>query len=171
MGGAIGHIKAITLLLFPHQRKICTEGLLGRYALCMLGRTLFFIPECIFTYTVGTVYKCVCVSQLTLGMCDVMLSVLVVIYYPTHIIVAVVQVSSLVLSTECCANLRYSCMEREREKKRERERVKEREGRRERVREREREKERERESQSASLHSSTKSVWGKVQICVTSDLL
>ena len=27
-----GYIKAITLLPFPHQRKICTEGLLGQHA-------------------------------------------------------------------------------------------------------------------------------------------
>ena len=40
LGGATGHIKAITLFPFPHQRKVCTEGLLGRHALCMLGRTL-----------------------------------------------------------------------------------------------------------------------------------
>ena len=40
LGGATGHIKAIILLPFPHQRKVCTEGLLGRHALRMLGRTL-----------------------------------------------------------------------------------------------------------------------------------
>ena len=27
-----GHIKVITLLPFPHQRKVCTEGLLDRHA-------------------------------------------------------------------------------------------------------------------------------------------
>ena len=35
LGGATGHIKAITLLPFPHQRKVHTEGLLGRHALIM----------------------------------------------------------------------------------------------------------------------------------------
>ena len=40
LGGACGHIKAHGLSLFPHQRKLCTEGLLGRHALGMLGRTL-----------------------------------------------------------------------------------------------------------------------------------
>ena len=37
LGGACGHIKAHGLSLFPHQRKLCTEGLLGRHA---LGRIL-----------------------------------------------------------------------------------------------------------------------------------
>ena len=41
LGGAHGHIKAHGFSLFPHQRKPCTEGLLGRHALDMLGRTLF----------------------------------------------------------------------------------------------------------------------------------
>ena len=36
-GMAYGHIKAFDLFPFPHQRKICTEGLQGRHA---LGRTL-----------------------------------------------------------------------------------------------------------------------------------
>ena len=40
LGRVCGHIKAFEFLPFPHQRKIYTEGLLGRYALCMLGRTL-----------------------------------------------------------------------------------------------------------------------------------
>ena len=31
---------ATSKLPFPYQRKVCTEGLLGRHALCMLGRTL-----------------------------------------------------------------------------------------------------------------------------------
>ena len=34
--GYIGYIKAITLLPFPHQRKVHTEGLLGGHALCMV---------------------------------------------------------------------------------------------------------------------------------------
>ena len=40
LGGACDHNKAHGLSLFPHQREFCTEGLLGRYALGMLGRTL-----------------------------------------------------------------------------------------------------------------------------------
>ena len=36
---ACGH-KAFGLLPFPHQRKICFEGLQSRHALSMLGRTL-----------------------------------------------------------------------------------------------------------------------------------
>ena len=40
LGGACGHIKAHRLSLLPHQRKLCAEGLLGRHALGMLGRTL-----------------------------------------------------------------------------------------------------------------------------------
>ena len=40
MGVACGHIKAFGLFLFPHQTKICSEGLQGRHALSMLGRTL-----------------------------------------------------------------------------------------------------------------------------------
>jgi hypothetical protein len=40
LGGACGHIKAFGLSLFPHQRKFCIDGLLGRHALGMLGRTL-----------------------------------------------------------------------------------------------------------------------------------
>ena len=43
LGGATGHIKAITLLPFPYQRKVHTEGLLGQHALCMLGRTLLVV--------------------------------------------------------------------------------------------------------------------------------
>ena len=44
-GVAYGHIKASSLFPFPHQRKICTEGLLGRYALSMLGRTLKYYAK------------------------------------------------------------------------------------------------------------------------------
>ena len=42
LGGASDHNKAHGLFPFPHQRKSCTEGLLGRHALgtCMLGKTL-----------------------------------------------------------------------------------------------------------------------------------
>ena len=40
LGGDCGHIKAYGLALFPHQRELQTEGLLGRHALGMLGRTL-----------------------------------------------------------------------------------------------------------------------------------
>ena len=39
-GVACGHIKAFGLCPFPHQTKICVEGLQGRHALSMLGRTL-----------------------------------------------------------------------------------------------------------------------------------
>ena len=42
-GMACGHIKDLGLLPFPHQRKICTQGLLGRHALSMLGRTLTLV--------------------------------------------------------------------------------------------------------------------------------
>ena len=41
LGGASDHNKAHGLSLFPHQRKLCIEGLLGRHALGMLGRTLY----------------------------------------------------------------------------------------------------------------------------------
>ena len=40
LGVACGHIKAFGLFPFPHQRRICSEGLQGRHALSMLGRTL-----------------------------------------------------------------------------------------------------------------------------------
>ena len=40
LGTVCGYIKAIDLILFPHQRSICAEGLQGRHALSMLGRTL-----------------------------------------------------------------------------------------------------------------------------------
>ena len=40
LGGACSHIKALGFSPFPHQKKVCTEGLLGRHALSMLGRTL-----------------------------------------------------------------------------------------------------------------------------------
>ena len=45
LGGGCGHIKVFGISLFAHQRKFCTEGLLGRYALCMLGRTLYAQPR------------------------------------------------------------------------------------------------------------------------------
>ena len=49
MGGDCGHIKAYGLALFTYQREFLTEGLLGRHALGMLGRTLItyckFIPR------------------------------------------------------------------------------------------------------------------------------
>ena len=38
LGGACGHIKAHGL--FAYQRKFCIEGLWGRHALGMIGRTL-----------------------------------------------------------------------------------------------------------------------------------
>ena len=51
-GGACGHIKVHRLSLFPHQREFCTEGLLGRHALGMLGRTL-----CTCTCTMHTIHQ------------------------------------------------------------------------------------------------------------------
>ena len=42
LGVVCGHIKAFGLFPFPHQTKMCSEGLQGRYALSMLGRTLYF---------------------------------------------------------------------------------------------------------------------------------
>ena len=47
LGMACGHIDAFGLFPFPHQGKVCTEGLQGRYALSMLGRTLYFLPMAI----------------------------------------------------------------------------------------------------------------------------
>ena len=44
LGVACGHIKAFGLFPSPHQRKICSEGLQGRHALSMLGRTLTAKP-------------------------------------------------------------------------------------------------------------------------------
>ena len=43
LGVARGHIKAFGLFPFPHQTKIYSEGLQGRHALSMLGRTLCFL--------------------------------------------------------------------------------------------------------------------------------
>ena len=40
MGGAYSHFKAFGLSPFPASRECCTEGLLSRHALDMLGRTL-----------------------------------------------------------------------------------------------------------------------------------
>ena len=42
LGVACGHIKAFGLFPYPHQRKICAEGLQGQHAshVSMLGRTL-----------------------------------------------------------------------------------------------------------------------------------
>ena len=48
LGGGCGHIKAFGISLFTHQRKFCTEGLLGRHALRMLGRTLAMIILCLY---------------------------------------------------------------------------------------------------------------------------
>ena len=35
-----GHIKTFGVFPFPHQRKICTEGLQGQHAFSMLGGTM-----------------------------------------------------------------------------------------------------------------------------------
>ena len=43
VGGACSHIKEFGLIPFPRQREFGTEGLLGRHALGMLGRTLVMI--------------------------------------------------------------------------------------------------------------------------------
>ena len=40
LSGACGHSKTYEISLFPHQRKLSSEGLLGRHALGLLGRTL-----------------------------------------------------------------------------------------------------------------------------------
>ena len=40
LGVACGHINGFGLFPFSYQRKICGEGLQGRHALSMLGRTL-----------------------------------------------------------------------------------------------------------------------------------
>ena len=42
-GGAWYHIKAFIPTPLPHQRKIITEGILGQYALGILGRALHFL--------------------------------------------------------------------------------------------------------------------------------
>ena len=43
LGVACGHIKAFGLFPFPHQTNVCSEGLQGRHALSMLGRTLVYL--------------------------------------------------------------------------------------------------------------------------------
>ena len=48
LGGACGHSKTYELSLFPLQRKLCSEGLLGRHALGMLGRTLICVISNIY---------------------------------------------------------------------------------------------------------------------------
>ena len=40
LGMVCGHIEAFGLFPFPHQGKICAEGLQGRHALSMLGKIL-----------------------------------------------------------------------------------------------------------------------------------
>ena len=61
LGGACGHIKVhihvCGLSLFPHQRKLCTESLLGRHALGMLGRTLCYICICKFNNTCSLTFN------------------------------------------------------------------------------------------------------------------
>ena len=42
LGGVHSHIKAFGFSPFPHQKKVCTEGLLGWHASSVLGRTLFY---------------------------------------------------------------------------------------------------------------------------------
>ena len=37
LGVACGHIKAFDLFLFPHQTKICSEGLQGRHTFKYAG--------------------------------------------------------------------------------------------------------------------------------------
>ena len=49
LGVACGHIKAFGLFPFPHQRRICSEGLQGRHALSMLGRTLDSVYQALFS--------------------------------------------------------------------------------------------------------------------------
>ena len=46
MGGACSHNKALGLSHSPHQQEFCTGGLLGWYALCMLGRTQLSSSAC-----------------------------------------------------------------------------------------------------------------------------
>ena len=61
MGVACGHIKGFGLFPFPHQRKLCAEGLQGRHALstCMLGRTL----QCIIILIEAVYDKCLINSR------------------------------------------------------------------------------------------------------------
>ena len=46
LGVVYGHIEAFGLFPLPHQRKLCAEGLQGRHALSMLGRTLQCLEIC-----------------------------------------------------------------------------------------------------------------------------
>ena len=55
VGGACSHIKAFWLSHSPHQREFCTEGLLGRHALGMLGRTLVYKYKCTWCNTAAMI--------------------------------------------------------------------------------------------------------------------
>ena len=44
-GVACGYTKALGRFPFPHQRKVCIEGLQGQHALIMLGRTLIILAH------------------------------------------------------------------------------------------------------------------------------
>ena len=59
LGVAYGHIKAFGLFPFPHQRKVCVEGLQGRHALSMLE----FINSIILKvpYTLAKLAICYCI--------------------------------------------------------------------------------------------------------------
>ena len=55
---------------FPHQRKFCTVGLLGRHALCMLGRTLcchvsYYVIACNRACVLHSCDSSACVHNLT----------------------------------------------------------------------------------------------------------
>ena len=63
LGVACGHIHAFGFFLFPYQRNVCAEGLQGRHALSMLGRTLVLC--------VCTMFCCLANDDVivTLGLC------------------------------------------------------------------------------------------------------
>ena len=59
VGGACSHIKAFGLSSFHIKREFCTEGLLGRRALGMLGRTLLhYTLVNSYTYMYSVFFTC-----------------------------------------------------------------------------------------------------------------
>ena len=62
LGVAYDHIKAFSLSPFPHQRKICAEGLQGQHALSMFGRTQQTVP--IYTHMYMYTLTCILVNIL-----------------------------------------------------------------------------------------------------------
>ena len=69
LGVACDHIKVLGVFPFPHQRKICPEGLQGWLALSVLGRTLIHVYNWHYYSATSMIWTCLRSANTSVCMC------------------------------------------------------------------------------------------------------